>query len=51
MVVMSVETYDKMLSMVEIYSKLAIAEKQIADGKEMLDADEVFGKLREKYVR
>ena len=32
----------------EIYDKLAVAEAQIAEGK-LLDADAVFGKLREKY--
>ena len=45
---MSMETYERQMARAEIYDKLAVAEAQIAAG-ELLDADTVFGKLREKY--
>ena len=48
LVVMSIETYERQMARAEIYDKLTVAEEQIAEGK-LLDADAVFGKLREKY--
>jgi len=48
LVVMSMETYERQMARAEIYDKLAVAEAQIAEDK-LLDADVVFGKLREKY--
>ena len=48
LVVMSIETYERQMALAEIYKKLAIAEKQIADNQ-LLDGDEVFAKLRSKY--
>ena len=50
LVVMSMETYERQLSLVGVYKKLAEAEKQIADGMPLLDGEEVFKKLRKKYV-
>ncbi|MHB1452772.1 MAG: type II toxin-antitoxin system prevent-host-death family antitoxin [Saccharofermentanales bacterium] len=48
LVVMSIETYEKQIALVEVYSKLAMAEKQIEDNQ-LLDGDDVFAKLRSKY--
>ena len=51
LVVMSIESYEKRLAKVALYAKLAEAEKQIADGVELIDADDVFASLRAKYVK
>lgn len=51
LVVMSIETYKRQIALVEVYQKLAEAEKEIADGVPLLDGEEVLKKLREKYVR
>jgi PHD/YefM family antitoxin component YafN of YafNO toxin-antitoxin module len=48
MVIMSNETYEKTLALVEIYKKLLIGQRQIENG-EVIDGDEVFAKMREKY--
>lgn len=50
LVVMSIETYERQLAMAEVYKKLADAEAQIAQGIPLLDGEEVFKKLRDKYV-
>jgi prevent-host-death family protein len=51
LVVMSIENYERQLAMVELYKKLGDAEASLAAGEELIDADEVFGALREKYAR
>ena len=51
LVVMSIESYERQLSKATLYAKLAEAEKQVADGAELLDADDVFSNLRTKYVK
>jgi hypothetical protein len=48
MVVMSIETYEKNLALADVYKKLALAEKQIANG-EICDAEDVFAELRQEY--
>ena len=48
MVVMSIETYEREFVLNDVYRKLAVAEKQIANG-EVLDAETVFKQLRGKY--
>ena len=48
MVVMSMETYEKRLQMLDVYHKLATAEEQIKNGKVMSAEDSMKG-LREKY--
>lgn len=48
LVVMSMETYERQMARAEVYSKLAEAEAQVAEGQ-LLDADSVFKKLREKH--
>ena len=51
LVVMSIETYERQLAMAEVYKKLADAEAQIAQGIPLLDGEEVFKKLKDKYAR
>ena len=48
MVVMSIEAYERDLALVDVYRKLAVAEKQIANG-EVIDADVSLERLRAKY--
>jgi PHD/YefM family antitoxin component YafN of YafNO toxin-antitoxin module len=50
LVVMSMETYERQLAMAEVYKKLADAEAQIAQGVPLLDGEEVFKKLKDKYA-
>ncbi len=50
LVVMSIETYERQLALADVYRKLAEAETQIAQGVPLLDGEEVFKKLRDKYV-
>ncbi|MBP2643550.1 MAG: Phd YefM [Firmicutes bacterium] len=50
LVVMSMETYERQLALVGVYKNLAEAEKQIEDGMPLLEGEEVFKKLRRKYV-
>lgn len=49
MVVMSMETYERQMALVEVYKKLAEAEKQIADNVPLLEGEEVFKKLRRRH--
>jgi prevent-host-death family protein len=51
LVVMSIETYERQLGLVDVYKKLAEAENQIAQGLPLLEGEEVFKKLRDKYVQ
>ena len=48
MVVMSIETYEKQMRMLEVYRKLSAAEAQIEEEKVLLAEDSVKG-LRERY--
>jgi PHD/YefM family antitoxin component YafN of YafNO toxin-antitoxin module len=48
LVIMSMETYEEMLFMTDVYSKLAEAETAIAEGKTS-DARQGLAELREKY--
>ena len=50
LVVMSIETYERQQALIDVYKKLAEAETQIAQGIPLLDGEEVFKKLRDKYV-
>jgi len=45
------DTYERQLALVDVYKKLAEAEAQIAQGIPMLDGEEVFNKLRDKYAK
>lgn len=51
LVVMSIETYERQLALVDVYRKLAEAEHEIANGTPLLDGENVFKVLREKYAR
>ena len=46
-----IETYEEKLVKVELYEKLAVAESQLNNGEKLLDAADVFKRLRSKYVR
>ena len=48
LVVMSMDTYEKQLGILDVYRKLGAAEKQLEDGVPLLDGDEVIKRLREK---
>lgn len=48
MVVMSMETYEKQLRLLDVYSKLAIAEEQVKTGTVMTAETSMKG-LRERY--
>lgn len=47
LVVMSMETYDRQMALLDIYRKLGAAEKQLEEGVPLLSGDEVFKRLRE----
>ena len=51
LVVMSIESYEQQLAKTALYAKLAEAEKQVAGGAQLIDADDVFARLRAKYVK
>lgn len=48
MVIMSMETYERQMRILDIYSRLAVAEEQIATGK-VMSAEASMKGLREKY--
>lgn len=49
LVIMSIKTYERGMSRVDLYKKLAEAEAQIENGIPLLDAENVFEKMRKKY--
>ena len=49
LVVMSMETYERQLALLEAYKKLGEAESQLNDGAELIDGAEVFSALKKKY--
>ncbi|NLL07324.1 MAG: type II toxin-antitoxin system Phd/YefM family antitoxin [Clostridiaceae bacterium] len=51
LVIMSIETYERQLALLEVYKKLIEAETQIAEGAKLIDGKEVFQKLRSKYAQ
>ncbi len=48
LVVMSMDTYDRQMGLLDVYRKLGAAEKQVEEGVPLLSGDEVFKRLREK---
>lgn len=48
MVIMSMKTYEEQMFMLDVYKKLAEAEKQLTEGK-VLDGEVSLRNLREKY--
>ena len=51
LVVMSIETYERQLGRAEVYKKLSEAEEEISQGIPLLDGEELFKKLKNKYVK
>lgn len=45
---MSIKTHEREMARVELYRKLAEAEMQIEDGEPLLEAENVFEKMRKK---
>ncbi len=50
LVVMSIETYDKMLERFEIDAAIAESEKEITDGAGLIDARDALSALRVKHL-
>ncbi len=48
MVIMSIETYEKQIRMLDVYAKLAEAEEQIQSGK-VMPAEASLERLRQRY--
>ena len=48
MVIISIETYERTMALVDVYEKLAVAEKQI-ERDELLDGATVFARLKAKH--
>jgi PHD/YefM family antitoxin component YafN of YafNO toxin-antitoxin module len=51
LVVMSMETYERQMALVEIYQKLLEAELELTNGAPLLDGEEVFRRLRAKHEK
>jgi len=51
LVVMSMDTYKQKIAQSDLYKKLAEAELQIENNEPLLDAENVFKKLRKKHGR
>ena len=49
LVVMSMETYEELLSTNQIDKAIFEAEREVAEGAELLDASEALGELRRKH--
>ena len=49
LVVMSMETYEELLSTNQIDKAIFEAEREVAEGAELLDAREAVGELRRKH--
>ena len=50
MVIMSMETYEELLSTNQIDKAIFKAEREVAEGAELLDAREALGELRRKHL-
>lgn len=48
LVVMSHEAYRRMEARIKLQAKLLVAEKQVAEGAELLDHDQVIARMRRK---
>lgn len=48
LVVMSHEAYQRMEARIKLQSKLLVAEKQISEGMQLLDHDQVMARIRRK---
>jgi len=50
LVVMSIETYEKLMESVRIDEAIAEAEKEYAGGAELMDAKDTLASLRRKHI-
>lgn len=50
LVVMSIETYEKLVESVQMDEAIAEAERECASGAELLDAREALASLRRKHI-
>ena len=48
MVIMSMQMYEEKMQMLDVYSKLAAAQKQVDEGK-VLDGEDSLKSVRDKY--
>lgn len=48
LVVMSYEAFRRMEARIKLQSKLLVAEKQVAEGEQLLQHDEVIARVRQK---
>lgn len=51
LVIMSIDTYQREIARADLYKKLAEAEAQIEKAENLLDAENVFTKMRIKHGR
>jgi PHD/YefM family antitoxin component YafN of YafNO toxin-antitoxin module len=51
LVVMSMETYERKMALIDMYKKLAEAEIELVNGSPLSEGEEVFRKLRAKHGR
>lgn len=49
LVIMSIKTYEKEVARTDLYKKLAEAETKIKNREPLLDAENVFEKMRKRY--
>lgn len=49
LVLMSVETYDRLVGIAEVDMTITYAEKEIAESGGLVKAEEAFGELRRKH--
>jgi glycine cleavage system H lipoate-binding protein len=49
LVIMSIKTYEQEIARADLYRKLSEAEEQIENGESLLDVENVFEKMRNKY--
>lgn len=51
LVVMSIETYERLISDTQINAAITVVENEAEDGAALMDAREVLGGLRRKYAK
>lgn len=49
LVVMSIDTYEKQMGLLDVYRKLGAAERQIEESVPLLNGDDVFKRLKKKH--
>jgi prevent-host-death family protein len=51
LVLMRVKDYENSVARLELYDKLAVAQRQIDEGAELIDHDTMFAELKERLRR